>query len=144
MLKVRTQIFVGERQKVQKAAFKGEILQFIKEYIKKDTFKSVICKIKEDLPRLFGYEEVEVMLHDQPTSALYCMNVTLGAPETEEEKNMTDFERAFVIKESQIVRFPCNMGISGYSFENDAVLYINDFSEKQDDISKKLTLQQII
>ena len=116
MLKVRTQIFVGERQKVQKAAFKGEILQFIKEYIKKDTYKSVICKIKEDLPRLFGYEEVEIMLHDQPTSTLYCMNVNLGAPETEEEKNMSDFERAYVIKESQIVRFPCNMGISGYSF----------------------------
>lgn len=52
---------------------------------------------------------------------------------------MTDFERSYVIKESQIVRFPCNMGISGYSFQNDAVLYINDFYEKQEDVSRKLT-----
>ena len=37
----------------------------------------------------------------------------------------------FIIDEKQIVRFPSNMGISGYALHGDAVCFINDFAHKK-------------
>jgi len=40
------------------------------------------------------------------------------------------FEQDFIVDERQVVRFPVNMGISGYALQGDAVCFINNFVHK--------------
>ena len=60
------------------------------------------------------------------------MSITGNNEQTEEEKR--DFEREFIINERQVVKFPTNMGISGFALRGDAVCIINDFQHKKNTV----------
>lgn len=50
--------------------------------------------------------------------------------EAEKMANLADpkgFEREFNFEQRQIVKFPDNMGLSGFAFSNDGIVYINGF-----------------
>ena len=72
-------------------------------------------------------------MFDKLQNNLYCMSIT------GDEKQLTldpdadppGFEEEFIIDEKQVVRFPPNMGISGFALKGDAVCYINDFQHKK-------------
>ena len=61
---------------------------------------------------------------------MYCMSVRIDDAGTEADPSLKGPEAEFVIDEKQIVRFPTNMGISGYALRGDAVCFINNFSHK--------------
>lgn len=67
-------------------------------------------------------------MFDRLKNNLYCMSVTGQQDLTEEQ--MKDFEREFIVNEKQIVRFPTNMGISGFALRGDAVCFVNDYTNK--------------
>ena len=54
---------------------------------------------------------------------MYAISVPLGDKASGDESD-------YVIKEKEIVRFPVNMGISGYALKGNAVCFINDFALK--------------
>lgn len=53
------------------------------------------------------------------------------AEDNEDTEETKGFENDFTINERQIVRFPTNMGVSGYALRGDAVCFVNNFSHKQ-------------
>ena len=58
---------------------------------------------------------------------VYCMSIRAEEPSADPDYEQPGFEQEFIIDEKQVVRFPLNMGISGYALKGDAVCYINDF-----------------
>lgn len=59
------------------------------------------------------------------------MSVPMEDAQRDPDQDAPGFEEEFIIDENQIVRFPSNMGISGYALRGDAVCYINDFTHKK-------------
>ena len=55
------------------------------------------------------------------------MSIRAEEPSADPDYEQPGFEQEFIIDEKQVVRFPLNMGISGYALKGDAVCYINDF-----------------
>ena len=110
----------------QKEKMKARVIDFVQDFIQHRTFKSLIKHMKRDLPKLLGYSNCEVMMYDNPNNNLYCMSITENDQELSEE-HKKDFEREFIIDEKSVVRFPPNMGITGYALKGDAVCYLNNF-----------------
>ena len=81
--------------------------------------------MKTDLPRLIGFDDAEVFMLDRPNKNLFCMSVRAGEVEAGEKTRAV--EEDFTINEEQIVRFPSNMGVTGYALRGDAVCFINNF-----------------
>ena len=109
---------------------KYRVIKFVTGFIQHRTFRSVIKHLKRDLPKLFGFGQAEVFMYDRPRKNLYCMSVRIDDAGTEADPSLKGPEAEFVIDEKQIVRFPTNMGISGYALRGDAVCFINNFSHK--------------
>ena len=88
--------------------------------------------MKTDLPKLLGYAHAEIMMYDNPGNNLYCMSITGNEEQDQLEEGKTnDFEREFIIDEKSVVRFPPNMGITGYALKGDAVCFLNNFPIKR-------------
>lgn len=79
---------------------------------------------------MLGFSHAEVFLLDKPKKNLFCMSIRSGAALQDEDLNRM-VEEDFTINEKQIVRFPSNMGVTGYALRGDAVCFINNFSHKQ-------------
>lgn len=130
LAKARMQIFTYVIQTEHKDRMKGRVIRFVQEIIKHSTFKALIRQIKTGVPKLLGYGDVEVFLHDSVKNNLYCMSVN-----EEQQPQYADlphsFEMDYIVDEKQIVRFPPSMGISGYALRGDAVCFINEFAHKQ-------------
>ena len=109
---------------------KGRIIRFVSSFIQHRTFKSLISQIKTDLPKLLGYEKAEVFMFDNIKRNLYCMSIRPETNQPDPTVEKPAFEKEFIIDEKQVVRFPPNMGISGYALKGDAVCFINDFGTK--------------
>ncbi len=75
-------------------------------------------------------------MHDPTKDNLYCISSSDKGLSTMEEKK--DFEREFIINEKSVVRFPTNMGISGYALRGDAVCFINNFQDKINSVIEPL------
>lgn len=125
------QIFTYKIQMDQKDKMKGRVINFVKDFINHRTFKSLIRNLKTDLPTLLGFTCAEVFMHSNQMNNLYCMSVTMEEPVRDPDADKPGFEEEFIIDEKQVVKFPTNMGISGYAMRGDAVCYINDFTHKK-------------
>ena len=68
------------------------------------------------------------------------MNLDEEAERIAKMEDPNSFEREFNFDERQIVRFPRNMGFTGFAFENDGVVYYNSLSKL---LSKKSFTQPI-
>ena len=106
------------------------VISFASSFIQHRTFRSLIRHLKNDVPKLFGFGHCEVFLHDHLGKNLYCMSVSSEEEIRDSEEDPPGFEEEFIISEQRIVRFPANMGISGYALRGDAVCYVNDFEHK--------------
>ena len=110
---------------------KNRVIRFVGGFIEHRTFKSLIRQVKTDLPKLLGYGHAEVFMYDHPNRNLYCMSVPMEDPSIDPDQDPPGFEEEFIVDEKQVVRFPSNMGVSGYALQGDAVCYINDFMHKK-------------
>ena len=110
---------------------KNRVINFVRGFIKHRTFRSLIRHLKTDLPTLLGYSYAEVFMYNQQLNNLYCMSIPMEDAQRDPEADPPGFEEEFIIDEKQIVRFPSNMGISGYALKGDAVCYMNDFVHKK-------------
>lgn len=114
---------------------KNRVIRFVGGFIQHRTFKSLIRQIKSDVPKLLGYDHAEIFMYENSTTArknLYCMSVGKEEVSIDPDQDPPGFEEEFVIDEKQVVRFPTNMGISGYALQNDSVCFINDFAHKKE------------
>lgn len=127
LVKARIQIFTYNIQRDHKMKMKHRIIKFVTSFIQHRTFRSLIKQVKTDLPRLLGFSAAEVFMYDQMQKNVYCMSIRVEEPSIDPERDAPGFEEEFIIDEKQIVRFPLNMGISGYALKGDAVCFINDF-----------------
>ena len=111
---------------------KYKVIKFAISFMQHRNYRSVIKHVKNELPGLLGFTSAEVFLLDGPNRNLYCMSVRPDEVlhDSEEGKGRS-FENDFIVNEERIVRFPTNMGVSGYALRGDAVCYINDFASKQ-------------
>ena len=110
---------------------KNRVIRFVGEFIEHRTFKSLIRQVKTDLPKLLGYGSAEVFMFDHPNKNLYCMSVPMEDHSIDPDADPPGFEEEFIVDEKQVVRFPSNMGVSGYALQGDAVCFINDFAHKK-------------
>ena len=76
LTKARLQIFTYNSQIEYKKQMKSRVVSFVKEFVQHRTFRSLIGQIKQELPRLLGYEEAEVFMYDRQKNSLYCRSVT--------------------------------------------------------------------
>lgn len=114
---------------------KSRVIRFVGGFIQHRTFKDLLRQIKTDVPKLLGYGHAEVFMYDNQQVGrenLYCMSVPMEDATYDRVEDKPGFEQDFIIDEKQVVRFPTNMGISGYALQGDAVCYINNFSSKKD------------
>ena len=59
------------------------------------------------------------------------MSIPIEEAQRDPDADLPGFEEEFIVDEKQIVRFPPNMGVSGYALRGDAVCFMNDFSHKR-------------
>jgi len=55
-----------------------------------------------------------------------ALNIDEDAERFGKKEDPNSFLQDFNIDERSIVRFPRNMGVSGFALENDAITYLND------------------
>ena len=97
---------------------KSRVIRFVDSFIQHRTFKSLIKQIKSDVPKLLGYSHAEVFLYDNTVlrkKNLYTMSVSTEEHSIDPDEDPPGFAEEFILDEKQIVRFPPNMGISGYA-----------------------------
>ena len=58
---------------------------------------------------------------------MYSCAIDEEAEAQQQAEGPPGFELEYIVKENQIVRFPLQMGITGYCLEADAIALVNDF-----------------
>ena len=62
------------------------------------TFKSMARMVKDDLPKLLGYEHTEMFLFDNVKKNLYCMSIDGEKQDSEEAKMFKGFENEYIVR----------------------------------------------
>jgi hypothetical protein len=75
MAQTRMQIFTNHITTKHKSRMKSKVIKFVSEFIMTKTFKSMARMVKDDLPKLLGYEHTEMFLFDNVKNNLYCMSI---------------------------------------------------------------------
>lgn len=99
-------------------------MQFVKRFMNFRNFKEILRSIKSELPYLMGFQAANIYLHDPAGKNLFSISIN-DESNTSPEKQAVSFESEFVVDETQIVRFPCNMGVNGFAFQNNSINYFN-------------------
>ena len=136
MARARMQIFTYKIQLQHKESMKGRVIAFVGSFILNRSFKSLTLQVKKDVPKLLGYTQAEVLLYEPAKQGLYCMSIQEIDAHNSIDPDAPDpgFETEFIVDEKKIVRFPINMGISGFALRSDAVCYINDYAYKRNTV----------
>ena len=127
------EVFLNNILQGEKDKFIGRYLKFATAFIKQSTFKTVAKMVKTDLPKILGYERCEMFLFDSAQKNLYSTSIDEEADAQMKAEGPPGFEVDYIIEEKQIVRFPLEMGITGYCLKQDAIAMINDFQTKFED-----------
>lgn len=107
---------------------KGRVIDFVTRFIQHRNFKSLTKQVKNELPMLLGYDQAEVLLYDNTEKNLYCMSIqAIDQDSIDPDAEKPSFENDFTFDTKKIVRFPTNMGISGFAYNSDAVCFINNY-----------------
>ena len=99
-------------------------MKFVSQFINLTSFKQVFEAIKKDLPRLLGYETVSLFMRSPCGQNLYGISIN---PELWVNQS---FERDFILDESMILKLPTGLGINGFCYSNDAIVYLNACADK--------------
>lgn len=91
------------------------------------THKEILRSVKNDIPKLLGFANANVYLHDTNENSLLALSLDEEAERLANIEDPSGFEREFNFEQRQIVKFPDNMGMSGFAFTNDGIVYINSF-----------------
>lgn len=100
-------------------------MAFVQKFTNIKTYKEILRSVKYEIPRLLGFKQCNIYLHDVNRKSLFALSIDEEAERLAMLEDPTGFEREFNFDERQIVHFPTNMGVSGFAFENDGVNYIN-------------------
>lgn len=99
LAKSRMQIFSNQSSKDHKQQMNDRVIKFVYSFIQHRTFKSLIRHLKNELPRLFGFSNAEVFLHDRNNKNLYCMSISQEDPYEDPDHQQRGFEEEFIIAE---------------------------------------------
>ena len=94
--------------------------------------------VKTDLPKVMGFDRCELFLLDRNQGNLYSFAIDEESESMARAEGPEGFELDYIIEERQIVRFPLDMGVTGYCIQNDAIGMLNDFHAKHEDKTNKL------
>lgn len=122
---VRLQIFKSLLEQDQKKAVQKNVVAFVKRFINFVNLKEILRAVKKDIPKLLGYKQASIFMHDTEQNNLYTVNLDEDA-ENRTRDHYGTFEVEFAFDESQVVRFPTSMGVNGLSFLTNSVNYFNN------------------
>ena len=97
MAQTRMQIFTNLISTKLKSKMKQKVISFVSEFVKHQTFKSVIKMVKDEVPQLLGYEHAEVFLRDNVMHNLYCISID-NKQQEEEALELEGFEHEYLLK----------------------------------------------
>lgn len=101
------------------------IIEFVQRFTNIKNFKDLLRSIKFEVPKLLDFKSANMYIYDTTQENLKALNLDEDAERLAKKEDPNSFERDFNFDERSVVRFPRNMGISGFAFENDSVTYVN-------------------
>ena len=123
---VRFEVFTNSALEMKKSLMHKNIIQFVQRFTNIKNFKDLMRSIKFEVPKLLDFKAANIYLYDSTEENLKALNLDEDAERLAKKEDPHSFERDFNFDERSVVRFPRNMGISGFAFENDAVAFVND------------------
>ena len=93
----------------------------VKKWINIKSLKEVVLATKSDIPKLLGYEDVNLYISSKTQESLYIANVS----DKDDQLKKYSFEQDYTFDPMQVIHFPTKVGISGFCFFGDAINYCN-------------------
>lgn len=128
----RFDIFVNSGLVHKKMATQSEVIKFVHKFTNHKTFKDILQTVKYDIPKLLGFRSANIYLNEAQSQSLLALSVDEDAEKMARKEDPKGFEREFHFESRQIVKFPNNMGLSGFAHTNDAMVYLNGFARMQE------------
>lgn len=122
---VRFDVFTNSALEMKKSLMYGHIIEFVQRFTNIKNFKDLLRSIKYEVPKLLDFKAANIYIYDATQENLKALNLDEDAERLAKKEDPNSFERDFNFDERSVVRFPRNMGISGFAFENDGVTFVN-------------------
>ncbi len=98
-------------------------IEFVLSFMNFTNLKQILNSVRHDLPKLLGFSHANIYQVDPHSLFAVSLN------EEDEKRARAEigfsFEQDYVFDESQIVRFPLNMGVNGFTHSINSVNYFN-------------------
>ena len=128
----RFDIFVNAGLAFKKHKTQKEVIQFVHKFTSFKTVKEILRSVKNDVPKLLGFKAANIYLSEPESQSLLALSVDEEAEKLAVAADPQGFEREFNFDQRQIVKFPNNMGLSGFAHTNDGIAYLNGFDRLQE------------
>lgn len=125
----RLDVFTNIALKLKKIQTQKDCLLLANNFSNFKSHKQILSAVKHDIPRLLGFSKGQLYLHETFSKSLYALSMDEEEDRIAMREDPDGFEREFHFEQRQIVKFPSNMGLAGFAFANDGVVYINGFSD---------------
>jgi len=118
MCKTQLEIFENRAQTQAKNKFHLDFLGFANTLMTKKTIKDVVRVIKEEAPKILGYSACQVFLGSDMDKTLYTLSTNV---DENADKTIGVIEREYIIPNNLMVKFPDNLGYSGYAYLKNSI-----------------------
>jgi hypothetical protein len=113
----------------RKTILQKNLIDFVFKFMKIKNIKDLLRSVKNEVPKLLDFKNANIYVYDVERESLKAMVIDENNERLLKMEDPKGFERDFYFDERSIVRFPRNMGTSGFCFENDALTFINGFQK---------------
>lgn len=71
----RLEIFANYNTAYKKVALQRQTVEFVRRFVNYKNYKDVLLAVKNDIPKLLGYQTANIMLLDDTSQSLYAMTI---------------------------------------------------------------------